>query len=155
MLILSAGQLGALWKYTSRLEGNYLDSNWTNLNRVSNNKHCKYNCVVLSSFGQTNQLTTFCWSFVNLFTTEYLKVPAFFWSIQLNVSSWFFATFRLWRYRRRTFWRLPEILCQNLIIYSYSGDANTGLVVKIFMYIVEHVTFGQVCSYFTFSIRIH
>ena len=57
MLILRAGQLGALWKYTSRLEGNYLISNWTNLNRVSNNKHCKYNCVILSSFGQTNQLT--------------------------------------------------------------------------------------------------
>ena len=26
-------------------------SNCTNLNRVSNNKHCKYHCVVLSSFG--------------------------------------------------------------------------------------------------------
>ena len=32
-------------------------SNCTNLNRVSNNKHFKYHHVVLSSFGQTNQLT--------------------------------------------------------------------------------------------------
>ena len=55
--ILRAGQLGVLVKYTSRLEGNNLVSNWMNLNHVSNNKHCKYNCVVLSSFGQTNQLT--------------------------------------------------------------------------------------------------
>ena len=44
-------------KCTSRLEGNYEVSICTNLNRVSNNKHCKYNCVILSSFGQTNQLT--------------------------------------------------------------------------------------------------
>ena len=28
------------------------------LNRVSNNKHCKYHCVVLNSFGQTNQLAS-------------------------------------------------------------------------------------------------
>ena len=55
---MRAGQLGVLVKYTSRLEGNNLVSNWMNLNHVSNNKHCKYNCVVLSSFGQTNQLTT-------------------------------------------------------------------------------------------------
>ena len=51
------GSLGTQVKYTSRLEGNNLVGNWTSLNRVSNNKHCKYNCVVLSSFGQTNQLT--------------------------------------------------------------------------------------------------
>ena len=44
-------------KCTSRLEGNYKDPNRTNLNCVSNNKHYKYHCVVLSSFGQTNQLT--------------------------------------------------------------------------------------------------
>ena len=49
VLILRAGH--------SRLELNNLVSNWTNLNGVSNNKHCKYNCVVWSSFGQTNQLT--------------------------------------------------------------------------------------------------
>ena len=35
----------------SRLDGNNLVSNCTNLNRVSNNKQCKYHCVVLSSFG--------------------------------------------------------------------------------------------------------
>ena len=44
-------------KCTSKLEGNYEVSNCTNLNRVCNNKHCKYHRVVLSSFGQTNQLT--------------------------------------------------------------------------------------------------
>ena len=38
-------------------EGIYLDSNCSNQNRVSNNKHCKYHRVVLSFFGQTNQLT--------------------------------------------------------------------------------------------------
>ena len=46
----------AMKKCTSRLEGNYEVSNCTNLNHVSNNKHCKYHRVVLSSFGQTNQL---------------------------------------------------------------------------------------------------
>ena len=35
----------------------YLTSIWSNLNRVSNNKHCKYHCGVVSSFGQTNPLT--------------------------------------------------------------------------------------------------
>ena len=44
-------------KCTSRLDGNYEVSNCTNLNHVSNNKHCKYHCVVLSTFRQTNQLT--------------------------------------------------------------------------------------------------
>ena len=37
VIILCAGQLGALVKYTSKLEGNNLVSNWTNLHRVSNN----------------------------------------------------------------------------------------------------------------------
>ena len=46
-------------KCTSRLEGNYEVSNCTDMNRVSNNKHCKYQLVILSSFGQTNQLTLF------------------------------------------------------------------------------------------------
>ena len=41
-----------------QLEENYEGSNCTNLNRVSNNTHCNYHCVFLSSFGQTNQLTT-------------------------------------------------------------------------------------------------
>ena len=41
-----AGQLGALVEYTSRLEGNKLVSNWTNLFCTSN-KHCnKYNRAV-------------------------------------------------------------------------------------------------------------
>ena len=31
-----------------------------NLNRVSN-KHCKYYCVVLRSFGETNRLTIRLW----------------------------------------------------------------------------------------------
>ena len=57
VLVLRAGQLGALEKCASRLEGNNLVSNCTNLNSVSNNKHCKYYRVILSSFGQTNQLT--------------------------------------------------------------------------------------------------
>ena len=55
--MLRAGQLGQRVKCTSRLEGNNAGSNCTNLNRFSNNKHCKYYRVVLSSFGQTNQLT--------------------------------------------------------------------------------------------------
>ena len=54
-------------KCTSRLEGNYEDSNCMNLNRVSNNKHCKYHCVVLSSFGKTDQLTL-CY----LFRSQYV-----------------------------------------------------------------------------------
>ena len=58
MLILGAGQLDALMKYTSRLEGNNIVSNQTNLIRTSNKHCCKYNRVVLSSFGETNQLTT-------------------------------------------------------------------------------------------------
>ena len=46
VLILRAGQLGALVKYTSRLEENKLVSNQTNL-ICSSNKHCnKYNHVV-------------------------------------------------------------------------------------------------------------
>ena len=57
MLILGAGQLGTLVKYTSRLEGNKLVSNQTNLIHTSKKYCCKYNLVVLSSFGQTNQLT--------------------------------------------------------------------------------------------------
>ena len=38
---MRASQLGALWKCTSRLEGNYEVSNCTNLNHASNNKHCR------------------------------------------------------------------------------------------------------------------
>ena len=53
VLILRAGQLGALVKYTSRLEENKLVSNRTNLIHTSNKYCCKYNCVV----GQTNQIT--------------------------------------------------------------------------------------------------
>ena len=41
----------------ARVSAAFENNNCTNLNRVSNNKHCKYHCVVLSSFGQTNQLT--------------------------------------------------------------------------------------------------
>ena len=44
VLILSTGQLGALVKYTSRLEGNNIGRNWTTLIRTSN-KYCnKYKC---------------------------------------------------------------------------------------------------------------
>ena len=76
VLILRASQLGALIKYTNRFEGKNIVSNQTNLISTSNkhcckyivsnrmnlirtsNKHCcKYNRVILSSFGQTNQLT--------------------------------------------------------------------------------------------------
>ena len=39
MLVLRTSQLGAIKKCTSRLEGNHEDSNCTNLNCVSNNKH--------------------------------------------------------------------------------------------------------------------
>ena len=49
VLIFRAGQLGALIKYTSRLEGNTV-SNQTNLIRTSNKYCCKYKCH-LSSFG--------------------------------------------------------------------------------------------------------
>ena len=41
----------AMKKCTSSVEWNYVVSNCTNLNCVSNNKCCKYHCVVLSSFG--------------------------------------------------------------------------------------------------------
>ena len=41
----------AMKKCTSSVEGNYVVSNCTDLKRVSNNKRCKYHCVVLSSFG--------------------------------------------------------------------------------------------------------
>ena len=47
----------AMKKYTSSLEGKNQVSICTNLNRVSNNKHCKYLCVILSSFGKTHQPT--------------------------------------------------------------------------------------------------
>ena len=57
VLILRAGQLGALIKYTSRLERNNIVSYRMNLIRTSNKHRCKYNRVVLSSFGKTNQLT--------------------------------------------------------------------------------------------------
>ena len=57
VLILRAGQLGELVKYTSWLEGNKLVSNQMNLIHNSYKYCCKYNRVVLSSFGQTNQLT--------------------------------------------------------------------------------------------------
>ena len=55
VLVLRAGQLSALVKCTSRLAGNKLVSNWTNLNRVSNNKHCKYYCVNSLTFFRANQ----------------------------------------------------------------------------------------------------
>ena len=38
-------------KCTSSVEGNYVGGNCTDLKHVSKNKHCKYHCVVLSSFG--------------------------------------------------------------------------------------------------------
>ena len=57
LLILHSGQLGALLTYISRLEENKLVINRTNLIRTSNKYCCKYNHVVLSSFGQSNQLT--------------------------------------------------------------------------------------------------
>ena len=57
VLVLRAGKLSALVKCTSRLEEKKLVSNRTNLNRVSNNEHCKYYCAVLSSFGENDQLT--------------------------------------------------------------------------------------------------
>ena len=67
----------AMKKCTSRLEGNYAVSNFTNLNRVSNNKHCKYHCAVLSSFVQTNQLTViylkFKWGFNQTLSKYYLN----------------------------------------------------------------------------------
>ena len=46
VLILRAGQLGALVEYTSRLEGNNIVSNQTNLIRTSNKYCIKYNRVV-------------------------------------------------------------------------------------------------------------
>ena len=57
VLILRASQLSALIEYTSRLEGNNIVSNRTNLIHTINKNCAKYNLVVLSSFGQTNQLT--------------------------------------------------------------------------------------------------
>ena len=50
VLILRAGQLGALLEYTSRLEGNNIVSNRTNLICTSN-KYCnKYNRFVFIMF---------------------------------------------------------------------------------------------------------
>ena len=71
---MRAGQLGALLKFTSRLEGNYEVSNCMNLDRVSNNKHCKYHHVVLSSFGQTNQLTTVFTQLLNSLMVPFLNL---------------------------------------------------------------------------------
>ena len=47
----------ARYKVHLQIGGDYEVSNCTNLNRVSNNKHCKYQRVVLGYFGQTNQLS--------------------------------------------------------------------------------------------------
>ena len=59
MLILRASKLGALVKYTSRLEENKLVSYRMNLICTSNNYCCKYNCVGrLKFFGQIKQLTS-------------------------------------------------------------------------------------------------
>ena len=46
VLILRAGQLGVLVEYTSRLEGNNIVGNRTNLIRTSNTYRNKYNRVV-------------------------------------------------------------------------------------------------------------
>ena len=46
VLILRTGQLGGLVEYTSRLEGNNIVSNQTNLIRISNKYNNKYNHVV-------------------------------------------------------------------------------------------------------------
>ena len=54
--MLRAGQLSALVKHTSRLEGNYLVIVRTWIMSVTN-KYCKHYCVVLSSFGETDYLT--------------------------------------------------------------------------------------------------
>ena len=52
VLILRAGQPGALIKYTSRLEGNNIVSNRTSLIHTSNKYWCKYNRVVLVLSGK-------------------------------------------------------------------------------------------------------
>ena len=52
VLIMSAGQLGMLLKYTSRLEGNNIVSNRTDLIRTNNKYSCKYNLVILVLSGK-------------------------------------------------------------------------------------------------------
>ena len=79
---MRGGQLGALAKYTSRLEGNNLIGNWRKLNSVSNNKHCKYNFVVLSSFRQTIQLTT---SYQHITRVKHLGI--FLWNLTQNFTA--------------------------------------------------------------------
>ena len=52
VLILRAGQLCALLEYTSRLEGNNIVSDRTNLIRTSNKYFNKYNRVVYVLLGK-------------------------------------------------------------------------------------------------------
>ena len=52
VLILRTGQLGTLIKYNSRLEGNNIVSNLTNLIFTSNKYCIKYNRVVLVLSGK-------------------------------------------------------------------------------------------------------
>ena len=54
VLILCAGQLGKLVKYISRLEGNNIVTNRTNLISTRNKYCCRYNRADLTYFGQTN-----------------------------------------------------------------------------------------------------
>ena len=56
MLILRAGQLRALVKHASRLEGKNIISNRTDL-ICSSNKYFNNYDMCVRSFGQTNQLT--------------------------------------------------------------------------------------------------
>ena len=62
VLILRASKLGALVKYTSRLEENKLVSYRTNLICTSNNYCCKYNCVGRLKFFRANQSVNICYS---------------------------------------------------------------------------------------------
>ena len=66
VLILRAGQLGALIKYTSRLEGIIIVSNRTNLIRNSNKYCCKYNLVISALLSKLINNLSNCLGFSNL-----------------------------------------------------------------------------------------
>ena len=120
MLVLRAGQLGVLWKYTSRLEGIHLSSNCTNLNGVSNNTHCKYHCVVLSSFGQTNHLTLSLITFILIIGST--QVSNVWIKFRKCLKKWL-----LWIENTVVYTNCP-LLRSWLELWTKTGHLNNGLL---------------------------
>ena len=129
VLILRAGQLGALIKYTSRLEGNDIVSNWTNLICTSNKHCCKYNRVVLSSFGKTNQLTepfkiglSKCSDFECVWCSVF-EHPLY-QTVQL-FRAWLFFNFLL------TGCRKSNKYCEGVILLCYKRSVIPSMIVSL------------------------